>query len=214
MAGKVEARRAALREALIDHAERRIEADGAKNLRARDLAKDAGCAVGAIYNVFGDLDDLLLSVNARTFKRLGAAVAQASSEAAEQETSPMSHDQKAKIAAAQLVAMSQTYHHFAAANFNLWRALFTIDRPTGENAPDWYHAELSRLFAFIDAPLNTLFPHYDAATRGLLTKSLFSSIHGIVLLGLDEASAGVPPPHLDKMMALVLGHIATPPPRT
>jgi len=57
MAGKVEARRAALRDALIHHAEIRIERDGLKNLRARDLAKDAGCALGAIYNVFGDLND-------------------------------------------------------------------------------------------------------------------------------------------------------------
>jgi len=195
MAGKVEARRAALRDALIHHAETRIERDGLKNLRARDLAKDAGCALGAIYNVFGDLNDLVLTVNARTFHSLGAAVAETLAEAPQDATD-------------QLVVMSQAYHHFAAANFNLWRALFDIERPAGEAAPDWYLAEMGQLFAYIDAPLSALFPHYDDETRSLLTKSLFSSVHGIVLLGLDEASSGVPAPHLDKMISLVLSHLA------
>ncbi len=44
MAGKVEARRAVLRDALIEHAQARIQADGLRHLRARDLARDAGCA--------------------------------------------------------------------------------------------------------------------------------------------------------------------------
>ena len=195
MAGKVEARRAALREALTLHAERRIAADGLKNLRARDLAKDAGCALGAIYNVFGDLDDLVLTVNARTFKRLGAAVAEALADAPEDATE-------------QLVVMSHAYHRFAADHFNLWRALFDIERPRGETAPDWYLKEMGQLFAYIDAPLSVLYPDYDAETRALLTRGLFSSVHGIILLGLEQASAGVPAPHLDKMISLILKHLA------
>lgn len=195
MAGKVEIRRAALRDALINHAEARIARDGLKNLRARDLAKDAGCALGAIYNVFGDLDDVVLTVNARTFKRLGAAVAAALADAPQDAT-------------AQLITMSHAYHAFASQNFNAWRALFDIERPAGEAAPDWYLSEMGQLFAYIDAPLSVLFPDHDAGTRELLTKALFSSIHGIVLLGLDEASAGVPAPHLDKMISLILNHLS------
>lgn len=196
MAGKVEARRAALRDALIEHAERRIAADGLKNLRARDLAKDAGCALGAIYNVFGDLNDLVLAVNARTFHRLGAEVAEALAAAPQDATE-------------QLIVMSHAYHHFAAANFNTWRALFDIERPSGETAPDWYLHEMGRLFAYIDAPLSVLFPDHSAEKRALLTKALFSSVHGIVLLGLDEASAGVPAAQLDEMISLILRHLAS-----
>lgn len=196
MAGKVELRRAALRDTLIKNAERRIEADGLKNLRARDLAKDAGCALGAIYNVFGDLGDLVLAVNALTFKRLGAAVAETLSQAPQDPVE-------------QLVVMSHAYHRFAAENFNLWRALFDIERPAGEAAPDWYLQEMGQLFAYIDAPLSVIFPHHDAPTRALLTKGLFSSVHGIVLLGLDEASAGVPAAQLDKMISLILNHLAS-----
>jgi AcrR family transcriptional regulator len=196
MAGKVEARRAVLRDTLIAHAETRIKADGLKNLRARDLAKDAGCALGAIYNVFGDLNDLVLAVNARTFHRLGAAVAETLAQAPQNATQ-------------QLIVMSHAYHRFAAENFNAWRALFDIERPAGEAAPDWYLAEIGQLFAYIDAPLSVLFPDHDAQKRALLTKALFSSVHGIVLLGLDEASAGVPAAHLDEMISLIFNHLAT-----
>ena len=83
MAGKVEARRKALREELIKSADRRIGEDGLANLRAKDLAKDAGCALGAIYNIFDDLDQLVLAVNALTFQKLGAAVAADLAEAPE-----------------------------------------------------------------------------------------------------------------------------------
>ncbi|MBT8412388.1 MAG: TetR/AcrR family transcriptional regulator [Octadecabacter sp.] len=196
MAGKVEARRAALRDVLIQHAERRIASDGLSNLRARDLAKDAGCALGAIYNVFGDLNDLVLAVNARTFHRLGTTVAEALAEAPQDATE-------------QLIVMAQAYHHFAAAEFNAWRALFDIERPAGEAAPDWYLHEMGQLFAYIDAPLSVLFPDHSAEKRGLLTKGLFSSVHGIVLLGLDEASAGVPATQLDEMISLILRHLAS-----
>ena len=195
MAGKVEIRRAALRDALIQHAQTRITADGLKNLRARDLAEDAGCALGAIYNVFGDLNDLVLAVNAGTFKRLGAAVAESLSDAPQDATQ-------------QLIVMSHAYHHFAAENFNTWRALFDIEGAPSEAASGWYLQEMGQLFTYIDAPLSVIFPQHTAETRALLTKALFSSVHGIVLLGLDDASAGVPTAQLDEMISLFLGHLA------
>ena len=197
MASKTQARREALRSNLIDIAERTISNDGLRALRARDLAKEAGCAVGAIYNVFGDLTDLTLAVNARTFQRLGADVAAALADAPQDPVE-------------QLVVMAQAYHHFAAANHLSWRALFDVERPAGETAPDWYLQEMGRLFTYISDPLAVIFPETDAEDLSLLTRALFSSVHGIVLLGLDEASAGVPTEDIDRMIALVLRQLTSP----
>ena len=194
MAGKVAERRAALRDNLVQIAEHTIAEKGLGALRARDLASEAGCAVGAIYNVFGDLTDLVLTVNARTFHRLGADVAEALA-AAPQDPSE------------QLVVMAQAYHRFAAANHFSWRALFDLERAPGEAAPDWYLQEMGRLFTYISDPLTVLFPNRSAQDLALLTRALFSSVHGIVLLGLDEASAGVPSDDIDRMIALVLRQI-------
>ena len=197
MASKVAVRREILRKSLTDIATQRISRDGLRALRARDLAGDAGCAVGAIYNVFGDLNDLVLTVNADTFQALGRDVAASLSKA---DQTPVQ----------QLIVMSQAYHQFAAQNYFLWRALFDLERPKGEAAPDWYLAEMRQLFTFIHDPLSAAFPQMDTDQRALLTKALFSSVHGIVLLGLDDASAGMQPANIDDMIALILNQIISP----
>lgn len=187
-------RRAALRDRLIDIAEVRIATGGLSSLRARDLAAEAGCAVGAIYNAVGDLGELALAVNARTFLRLGAFVTE--------------HTPRDLPPVETLIAMAQTYHRFAAENRPAWRALFDIERPAGEAAPDWYLAEMERLFALIADPLARLDPDLAPRDHALLTRALFSAVHGIVDLSLDEASAGVPEAETDRMLALVLARLA------
>ena len=195
MAGKVEARRKALREELIKSADRRIGENGLSQLRARDLASDAGCALGAIYNIFDDLDALVLSVNSITFQKLGAAVA------ADLANAP-------QVPQDQLVIMAQAYHHFAADNQHNWRALFEINRPEGETAPEWYQKEMNQLFSYIHAPLTVLKPGLGERDIDLLTRALFSSVHGIVSLGLADATGGVPRKDIDRMIALTLRQIA------
>lgn len=196
MATKTEIRRQQLHDKLIVIAEQTIADKGLGALRARDLAGAAGCAVGAIYNVFGDLSDLVLAVNARTFHRLGAEVAEALAAAPADPTD-------------QLVIMAQAYHRFAAENHHSWRALFDVERAPGEAAPDWYLQEMERLFTYISDPLAVIVPDRSAEELALLTRALFSSVHGIVLLGLDEASAGVSGENIDRMIALVLRQFVT-----
>ena len=58
MASKVDLRKAALKEKLVNLAEAQIAEAGLQSIRARDLAKAAGCAVGAIYSHFDDLGAL------------------------------------------------------------------------------------------------------------------------------------------------------------
>ena len=190
MTNAAKQRRAALRERLTDIAEERISQSGLSSLRARDLAREAGCALGAIYNAVGDLNELVLDVNARTFRRLGTFV---------QEATPDSGAPQDR-----LIAMAQAYHRFAAENQNAWRALFDLERPEGATAPDWYLEEMGRLFALIHGPLAELNPEQSKDELDLLTRALFSGVHGIVLLSLDAASAGLPPEQTDRMLALIL----------
>ena len=66
MAAKTAEKREGLKVALIDAAENAITTGGLSALKARDLAIEVGCALGAIYNVFPNLDSLVFEVNART----------------------------------------------------------------------------------------------------------------------------------------------------
>lgn len=192
MAGKVEQRRTELRRKLIDIAEARIAEDGMSAIKARDLATRADCAVGAIYNVFGDLNDIIIAVNGRTFQRIGAAVAKSL------------EGREGDAPTDRLIAMSLAYLDFAATNPKTWRTLFDIRMSTEMAVPDWYMSELGRLFGYIAGPVSECFPNMTQDEVNLMTRALFSSVHGIVLLGLENRISGVPGDELERMIALVL----------
>lgn len=194
---KADLRRQELRARLIDIAEARIRTDGLPAIKARDLAREADCAVGAIYNVFSDLNGLIMAVNGRTFQTLGTVVA------ASVAASPSDQPQ------AELITMSHAYLSFAAENTNLWRALFDLNMSTEMDVPQWYLAELGKLFALIAAPLARLFPDYTRHELELMTRALFSSIHGIVLLGLQKRISGVPLDKIEEMIAILLSNVTS-----
>jgi len=194
---KSDLRREDLRARLIDIAEARIRKDGLGAIKARELAREAECAVGAIYNVFSDLNGLIMAVNGRTFQALGQEVA--STVAAAPQDAPQ----------AELITMSHAYLRFAAENTNLWRALFDLEMSTEMDVPQWYLAELGKLFALIAAPLARVFPNYSRHELELMTRALFSSVHGIVLLGLQKRISGVPLDKIEDMIAILLSNVTS-----
>ena len=196
MAKDTTKRRDALRETLTELAESHVEQDGLGSLRARTLAKEAGCAVGAIYNVFDDMTGLALAVNGRTFHRLGRHVSSAVSEVAD--ASPTDR----------LITMAVAYLGFASENPNLWRALFDVEMSSDRDVPAWYLEELGRLFQIIAKPLSELHPDAEASEIDLMTRALFSSVHGIVLLGLENRISAVPRDRLEAMIEFLLRRVS------
>lgn len=196
MASRTDERRTALKSRLIDAAERCIVAEGHHSIRARDLAAEAGCAVGAIYNIYADLSELVMEVNGRTFHRLGAQVSRAV------ESSGKSDPVE------QLVVMGRAYLEFASSNTNAWRTLFDLEMSAESEVPEWYLAEMQMLFDLITAPLLRLNPDADHAEIGLITRALFSSVHGIVLLGHEKRISGVPVEEMARMIEIIVRKIA------
>jgi len=195
MARDTEQRHAELREKLLRIAEVEVRAHGAQALRARALADQAGCAVGAIYNVFDDLTGLLLVLNGRTFQRLGTSV---SAEVDKSDGAPVD----------KLIIMGHAYLRFATEDPNLWRALFDVEMKADGNVPTWYVEELGRLFAIIAGPLTEMHPDAKPEELDLMTRTLFSSVHGIVLLGLERRISGVPSERIQDMISFLLTSVA------
>src|SRR6478752_599807 len=137
---KAVARRRKLRDALIRAAERTIEKEGLRGMKARELAYKVGCAVGAIYNVFTDLDDLIFAVNALTLEQLEKTLT-------ERSTDPQAGAIKT------LIHLALAYTDYAAANRRRWRALFDHRLAEDKAVPAWYQANLARLFVYIEEPL-------------------------------------------------------------
>jgi AcrR family transcriptional regulator len=136
-------RRAKLRESLIEAAERRIAAGGLAGLKTRELAREIGCANGAVYNLVADIDELILRVGSRTLGRLDASLTEAESGGA-------------ASAVEALVRIAIAYCDFAAENTGLW------------------------------------------------ARSLFSAVHGMVVLGLEQKLIAVPIDALRNEIAIIV----------
>jgi AcrR family transcriptional regulator len=184
-------RREKLRDALILAAERSLAAKGLSGLSTRDLAREIGCANGAIYNLVEDLDDLILRVGSKTLARLDAALSAAETGA------PASPRDR-------LVVIAIAYCDFAADNIELWRALFEHRMAPDKAVPDWAIEQQTYLFRHIHQPLATLFPNWSATELSLTARGLFSSVHGMVALGLEQKLVAVPIDALRNQIAIII----------
>lgn len=183
------ARRERQREQLIEAAERAIAGKGLAGLKARELAQEIGCSLGAIYNLVADMDELVLRVGSRTLARLDAALSAASPPVASQEQ-----------ATEALVGVALAYSAFARDNLQLWRVLFEHRMAEGSDVPDWAVAEQMTMFRHILQPLGTLVPERSEEDRNLLGRTLFSAVHGVVAIGLEEKLIAVPRRELDRQI--------------
>jgi AcrR family transcriptional regulator len=193
-------RHAVLRERLIDAAERTIAANGLTSLRARDLAREVGCAVGTIYNVFEHLDELILCVGSRTLAMLDTALG------AIRLGRPYGSPEDA---ADDLVRLALAYLEFAAKHTVRWRALFEHRMSEARSLPQWFVDQQHALFAQVERPLVTLLADLDPDARRTLARTLFSAVHGIVALGLEEKLVSLPFTDLRRQLAATVRAITT-----
>ncbi len=184
-------RRDALREAVLAAAEARVAASGLADLGVREIAREAGCSSGMVYKLFASHDELVLAVNARTLAALGEAVAAGL------------HGGEGPGEA--LRAMADAYLDYATANTPRWDALFAHRMAGGAALPDWYAGLRDRMFEALAGRIGAVAP---AAAPGDFARTLFSAVHGVVALGLQQKVGAVSPGTLRAELRGLVGVIA------
>ena len=184
-------RREALRSAVLDAAEARVAASGLADLGVREIAQEAGCSSGMVYKLFASHDELVLSVNARTLALLAASVA----------AGLRGVDAPAEA----LCAMADAYLDFASANMPRWDALFAHRMTGGAALPAWYAAQRDRMFEGLAGTIGAAAP---PVSGGDFARALFSAIHGVVALGLQEKIGSVAPDALRAELRALITVIA------
>ena len=194
--GKREQRAVATRQALMESAHARIARDGLDALRARDVAGDAGVALGTIYKYFSDFDELVLRINSMTLHRMSELLAAAV--------------EGVEDPGERLVGLARAYLAFAESEPRLWAALFTHRMAGGAPVPEWHLRDHEALFALIANPVASLAPALDEAARAVRTRTVFAAVHGVVALALEDRFIGVPRGALeDEVEAVARGLVAT-----
>ncbi len=161
-----------------------IAAKGLRSLKVRDVAEAAGCSVGSVYNEFGDFDGVILTVNRETVQALTARL----------------RGVPADDPVRQLYGLAATYLEFFAEHANLLRSLFEHRMEDDRPYPDDILQMVMDAFALMHPPLVRLLPDADDVKIALLSRTLFSAVHGIISLGLEERMVAVPPQMLRQQV--------------
>ncbi len=157
-----------LRAAMIDTAERIVDAEGLKALTARRVAADVGVAIGTTYNVFENLFALVAEVNARTLSMLAREIALIRIEE--------------KSAHQALMDFAECYVDFVRRNRNRWLAVFEVEVP--EEARDAVPNQqfIDQLFGILEDVVMRGNPSLDRETARLSARGLWAAMHGLLML--------------------------------
>jgi AcrR family transcriptional regulator len=161
---------------------------GLKSLKVRDIAEAAGCSVGSVYNEFGDFDGVILAVNRETVQALTVRLGGVPAE------DPVR----------QLYGLAEAYLEFFAGHANLLRSLFEHRMEDDRPYPDDILQMVMDAFALMHPPLVRVLPDADDVKIALLSRTLFSAVHGIISLGLEERMVAVPPQMLRQQVTQFL----------
>lgn len=182
-----------LKARLIQITEGVIASHGLSGVQARKIAQEAECSVGTIYNIFGDIDGLILTANALTLHNLGLVLTAAAkrSAACDLET--------------RLTALAIAYLDFATVNQSRWRAVFEHRLPDATPVPESYVGDRRRLLALIEAQVEGSI--VDPTARSDAAHALFSAVHGIVLMSLDAKLGPFEPDRCDRQIRFLVGNV-------
>lgn len=169
-------------EALILDTGREVMAEsGYARFSAREVAKRIGYSVGTVMHVFGNVDRLVMEINARTFRHW--------SEWLEDRLDGTK-------GRGRILVLVRGYFDFAQTHRNLWSAIYEHRVPEGMDMPETLAAERMRLTGVIAREVAAVLPPREAAHAPELASSLIATVHGhcAFMLGGTFALLGVERP--------------------
>jgi AcrR family transcriptional regulator len=157
---------------LVIQAARVITAhEGWQAVTMRAIAGRIGYAPGSIYNAVGDLDAVLLRVNAATLDELAVRL----------ETALRGFRPDSGITARAL-AIADGYMQFVAKNVQLWASVLERVPSADDAVPEWYATPRTRLIETVSAAIAPLYPNAKARRRAVV--ALWAALQGVAALAI------------------------------
>jgi AcrR family transcriptional regulator len=166
-----------LRELILEASTELIKETGYTGLSAREIARRINYSPGTLYNVFENLDELVLTIEGRLLDRLLAALSESVANADPRE---------------RVHLLAARYLKFTHENPRLWNLLFEHHLPSGREVPGWYQQKLESLLGEVERALAPLMAGMDPQTIRRSARVLWSGVHGITSLSTAEKLAIIP----------------------
>jgi AcrR family transcriptional regulator len=194
MARRTDHSRDELFDLVLDEAQKIIESRGVAALTARSIATAIGYSPGTLYNLFDNIDAIILHLNGRTlddlYQRLSDAVNQSSGRAS-------------------LDRMITTYLQYNKTSKQRWNLLFEYRFPDEQILPDWYQERINLLLELLSDTLSTLLPDCGEKEINHSARVLWCGLHGICSMVSEHKLPGVSAKSVDEMArSLVYNYVS------
>lgn len=153
-------------EAILKVASELAAAEGLRGVGVRAIAARLRVSPGTLYNVIGDIDDIVLRVNEQTLLRLRDAL--------------LAAIDTQRDALPNVFAMADAYVDFVTENPGMWSMLFEHSSGSGRELPAWYQETINRTVATVDHVLRPLIP--DRKERRRAVAVLWATLEGTASL--------------------------------
>ena len=156
---------------IIEAASRIVEKDGLRELTIRGIAKAISYTSGTLYQIFENLDELIVEVHIVTLADLYEELRKVEI-GLDPETS--------------ILDLAERYSRFARANSNRWNALFEHSLPPGKSLPERYDQSIFRLIGLGAEALQPIFPNDKTKQAEHEARVLWAGLYGIVSLDTSD----------------------------
>lgn len=147
-----------------------VENEGYLKLSTRKIATQIGYTVGTLYNIFQNLDDIIIHLNGRVLDKLIAKM--------------KSNLNKTKCNVETFKKLGLAYANFSAEHFNLWDMLVNYRVDPKTEIPKWYPKKIQELFDILESQLSKVVTNQSAEDLRDDITVMWSSIHGICILSI------------------------------
>lgn len=144
-----------------------VAKEGLRGLSTRRIARKLGYSPGTLYQLFTDLDDLIVQLNTMTLESLFNAC----------DGINLTGDPETA-----LDELAERYIQFVHAHPQLWNALFEHSLPSGKAVSDRYSAQVERLLGLAAIALGPVTPDKTAEAHEQDALVLWASLYGIASL--------------------------------
>jgi AcrR family transcriptional regulator len=167
-----------------------VSESGAAALSMREVARRIGYTVGALYIVFQNLDDLIVSLNEQTVIELRESLERIRG--------------RANQPAQNLRLLVAAYLGFALLHTARWRLVFEHRLPEGQKAPASYAGHTAAIFALVGRHLREAGVASDDEAARELATALWSGAHGICMLAVTGKLQVVTQASVQRLLDVLL----------
>jgi AcrR family transcriptional regulator len=165
-----------LRDVILEASRAIIAEHGLQALSAREIARRIEYSPGTLYNIFENLDDIILTIEGQMLDRLLETVT----------ALPSTTDARLRVR-----QLAHAYLQFSHDNPKLWNLLFEHHLPAGTETPPWYRAKLNAAMAQVEAAVAPLIPSASPEQLRRNASVLWAGVHGISSLSTADKLANV-----------------------